>query len=225
MNNILNNKNINKNLILLRKHINLNTIIIIILVLYISCLSIYTPRHVVALINHPMSKLIILGLIMYYGKDNLLLGLFMALALLVTINLDNSLSIAEHKLRENFYSESKEDEEDVGEEDEEEDEEEDNKKEEDDDDDEEDENYEPKTTLKAKDNNDSDNSDDDDDSDDDSDDDDDDSDDEEEEEEEETFKSFDKTKLKPSKNVKDSFSKLHNAIHDLQNMVKKSKKS
>ena len=204
MNNILN-----------KKIINLNTIIIILLVLYISCLSIYTPRHIVALVNHPMSKLIILGLIMYYGKNNLLIGLFMALALLVTINLDNTLSITEDKLRENFTSTEEEDNDD-----DEDDDDDDNHDDDDDDDDDNDDDDDS-------DDNDDDDSDDNDDYDEDNDEDEDedDNDSEDDESEEEPFKSFDQTKLKPSKNIKDSFSKLHSAIHDLQGMVKKSKKS
>ena len=216
MNNILNKKIINKNLILVRKHINLNTLIIVLLVLYISCLSIYTPRHIIALVNHPMSKLIILGLIMYYGKNNLLLGLFMALALLVTINLDNTLSITEDKLRENFTSTEEED--DDNDDDDDDNDDDDNDDDEDDDNDDDDDND-------SEDDNDDNNDDDDDHDHNNNDEEDDDNDSEDDESEEEQFKSFDKTKLKPSKNVKDSFSKLHNAIHDLQGMVKKSKKS
>lgn len=218
MNNILNKKIINKNLILVKKNINLNTIIIVLLVLYISCLSIYTPRHIVALVNHPMSKLIILGLIMYYGKNNLLLGLFMALALLVTINLDNTLSITEDKLRENFTS-TEEEEDNDDDDDDNDDDDDDNH----DDDDEDDDNDDDDDDNDGDD--DSDDNDDDDDDDDNDEDEVDDNDSEDDESEEEPFKSFDKTKLKPTKNVKDSFSKLHSAIHDLQGMVKKSKKS
>ena len=82
----------------IKKYGTRDNIIIVTLVLYISALSIYTPRHIVSLVNHPMSKLAILAAILYYGKKNLVLGLFMAIALLVTINLDNSLSIAEKML-------------------------------------------------------------------------------------------------------------------------------
>ena len=36
-----------------------NNIYIVFLIIYISVLSIYTPRHIISLINHPLSKLII----------------------------------------------------------------------------------------------------------------------------------------------------------------------
>jgi len=207
-------KNLSK---IIKENSTRDNLIIVGLIIYISVLSIYTRRNIVSLVNHPISKLIILAGILYYGKNNLALGLTMSIALLVTINLDNSLAIAESKLskiKEGFES---------------------------------DEHYPPgsKDVLKTQSNDakESDDSDSEDESDDDSDDsdddsdsdsgedsDEDDSDSDSDEEAAEKFyddtEGFDINKLKPSKNLDDGFKKLHRAIHELEGFVstKKAKK-
>ena len=78
-----------------------NTVILL-LILYISVLSIYTPRHIVSLVNLPIVKLLILGGILYIGRENITIALFTSIALIVTINLDNTLKLAETNTVENF---------------------------------------------------------------------------------------------------------------------------
>jgi hypothetical protein len=68
----------------------------IILIIYISILSIYTPRSWLTLINHPYVKFAILLYILYvivYDED-LVLGIFMIVAFILTITLDNSIQAA-----------------------------------------------------------------------------------------------------------------------------------
>ena len=220
-----------------------DNIILSALVLYIAFLSLYTPRHIVSLVNHPLSKIIILGLIIYYGKDNLMLALVMSIALLVTINLDNSIAISEHKLgkiTENFSSNSTDKNEDIEEEyDESKDiaseghseidknhdnENFDTDSDDSDSDDEDTESQSDEDEDKSDTDEDfSDNSDGEEEFESEGDDDDDSS--------EEEFgdmgfydEGFDVKKIKPAKNLDDSFTKLHGAIHELEQYISKEKK-
>lgn len=95
---ILNIEFINSNI----KKIKMKHLIILFLIGYISILSIYTPRHIISIVNKPFSKLIILGLILYIANYNSVIALFLALSFLVTISLDNSLQISESTLKEKF---------------------------------------------------------------------------------------------------------------------------
>ena len=68
----------------------------IILILYVSIVSIYTPRSWLSLINHSYVKFAILIYILYvivYDED-IVLGIFMIAAFIITINLDNSIQAA-----------------------------------------------------------------------------------------------------------------------------------
>lgn len=105
-----------------KEHINNKNLIIIFLILYISGLSIYTPRHIIAFVNHPLSKILIVGLILYLGSDNLFLVVLISIALLISINLDNSLRITEEKMKKNYNEHFKINSEDEDDEDEDEDE-------------------------------------------------------------------------------------------------------
>lgn len=107
-----------------KEHINNKNLIIIFLILYISGLSIYTPRHIIAFVNHPLSKILIVGLILYLGSDNLFLVVLISIALLISINLDNSLRITEEKMKKNYNEHFKINSEDEDDEDEDEDEDE-----------------------------------------------------------------------------------------------------
>jgi hypothetical protein len=68
----------------------------IILIIYISFISIYTPRSWLSLINHPYIKFAILLYILYVivFDEDIVLGIFMIVALVVTITLDNSIQAA-----------------------------------------------------------------------------------------------------------------------------------
>lgn len=178
---------------MLNKQLTRDNMIIFGLVLYISAISIYTPRHLISLINSSIIRLMILGSIIYLGKDNFLLGLFISIALLVTINLDNTIHVTERKLediKEGFKSNKKKEKNDSDESDSEEEEEEESDSEDDSDEESEEESE-------------------DDDSDDDSDDDDD------------NKEQFDINKLKPGKNLHDNFKTLHDAIHELESFISK----
>ena len=219
-----------------------DNIILSALVLYIAFLSLYTPRHIVSLVNHPLSKILILGLIIYYGKDNLMLALVMSIALLVTINLDNSIAISEHKLgkiTENFSSNSTDDDEDF-EKDYDESKDIDSKGHSEMDNDDNNENFDTDSNDSSSDDEDTDSQSDEDQDKSDTDEDlSDNSDIEEEFESEgdddessdEEFgdmgfydEGFDVKKIKPAKNLDDSFTKLHGAIHELEQYISKEKK-
>jgi hypothetical protein len=73
-----------------------NMMYVIILIIYISVISIYTPRPWLSLINHPYIKFTILLFIFYTicFDEDLMLGIFMLVAFVVTINMDNSIQAA-----------------------------------------------------------------------------------------------------------------------------------
>ena len=88
-----------------KEYITINNLIIFGLILYISLLSIYTPRHIISLINQPLSKLLILSFILYIGNNNISLAVFITIAFLVTVNLENIIQLSENNfnnVRENF---------------------------------------------------------------------------------------------------------------------------
>ena len=185
LSNLFNISYLKDNLPNINKYINNDNIAIVGLIIYISIISIYTPRHIVSLINQPVSKLIILGMILYIGNYNLAIGLLMSIALLVTINLDNSLQIVESRnTKEGFV---------VNEDDDDEDDEDSDSEEEDSDGEE----------IEGED------------------------DFEEYEDDMDGFydEGFDVNKLKPSKNLDDSFKKLHTAIHDLESFISNDEKN
>lgn len=177
---------------MLNKQLTRDNMIIFGLVLYISAISIYTPRHLISLINSSIVRLIVLGSIIYFGKDNFLLGLFISIALLVTINLDNTIHVTERKLediKEGFKSSKKKEKNtDSDSEEEEESEEEESDSDE--------ESEEESEEEESDDDSDSDNDDD-------------------------NKEQFDINKLKPGKNLHDNFKTLHNAIHELESFISK----
>ena len=189
MNNIFSAKfinNINKNI---KQYVTVDNSMIIILAMYITVLSIYTPRHIISLASKPLSKLLVLGSIIYYSVNNITLSIFISIAFILTINLENAISTMERNIDKNTFTE----------------------------------NFKSKPSIKdgdkKKGNDEEDESDDESssDSEDDSDSDyDDDSSGDSEEE-------FDANKLKPSKNLDDTFTKLHGAIHELENFISKEK--
>ena len=72
-----------------------SNILLFFLVIYISIVSIYTPRIVIAFVNNSIVKMLILTSIILLGRKDVILGLFLAIALLITINLDNTISLIE----------------------------------------------------------------------------------------------------------------------------------
>ena len=93
---------------------------VVVLILYISLLSVYTPRSWLSLINHPYIKFAILLFIFYTicFDEDLVLGIFMLVALVVTINTDNSIQAAkvtyktETEISETFKNDDEDDDED-----------------------------------------------------------------------------------------------------------------
>lgn len=68
-------------------------ITIVFLIIYTSLVSMYTPRSIINLINQPVSKILILGLILYVANGNITLAIFIAIAFIVTISIDNSIEV------------------------------------------------------------------------------------------------------------------------------------
>lgn len=68
-------------------------ITIVFLIIYTSLVSMYTPRSIINLINQPISKILILGLILYVANENITLAIFIAIAFIVTISIDNSIEV------------------------------------------------------------------------------------------------------------------------------------
>ena len=108
--------------------ITMEMIYILILVIYISIVSVYTPRSWLSLINHGYIKFAIMLYILYIllVDKEIILGVFMLVALLVTINIDNSINAAkvtykeESMIRETFNNKEEESEDMVNDEEDEE---------------------------------------------------------------------------------------------------------
>lgn len=68
----------------------------IVLIIYVSILSVYTPRSWLSLINHSYVKFAILMYILYVivFDEDIVLGIFMVVAFVITITLDNSIQAA-----------------------------------------------------------------------------------------------------------------------------------
>jgi len=84
-------------------------IYVIILILYISIISIYTPRSWLSLINHPYIKFTLMLYIFYIMcfDEDIVLGMFMLVAFVITVNMDNSIQAAKETYKgETIVSES-----------------------------------------------------------------------------------------------------------------------
>jgi MFS superfamily sulfate permease-like transporter len=68
----------------------------VIIIIYISMLSVYTPKSWLALINHPYIKFAILLYILYTFciEEDIVFGVFLAVAFVITITIDNSIQAA-----------------------------------------------------------------------------------------------------------------------------------
>ena len=83
-----------------------NNSILIALILYISFISMYTPRHIISFINLPIIKIAILLLIIYTSTIDIKLTLLLTIAFLITINLEYSIQTIETKI-ENYETNKK----------------------------------------------------------------------------------------------------------------------
>lgn len=81
----------------INKHYTTNNLLTVLLMIYITIISVYTPRAIIAFVNNSIVKIIILSCIVIFGRNDIILALFMAVALMITINLDNSISLFEKK--------------------------------------------------------------------------------------------------------------------------------
>ena len=96
---------------LYKSHFTLNNMIILGLVLYISCIVMYMPRHILSLQSQPVIKILSLMIIVYYIQIDPQIGILLTIAFLVTLNLENSVQLMENQSRnniENFASETEE---------------------------------------------------------------------------------------------------------------------
>lgn len=89
-----------------------DNLIIAVLVIYISMVSMYTPRAIINLVNQPVLKILILGLILYTATYNIVLAIFISIALIVTVSIDNSIIASKAIItREKFTGSTEESEE------------------------------------------------------------------------------------------------------------------
>jgi hypothetical protein len=202
----LKNFNFNFNKINLKEFLNLDYIIIFSLIIYISITSINIPLHLLSLINKPISKILILILIFYYSNKNIVISLFLTIALLVSINLYTKIDkFKTHNYYEKFIIKKN------------------NRKKISIDDNSDDDNSDDDNS--DDDNSNDDNSDDDNSNDDNSNDDnsDDDNSDDDNSDDNENYldKGFDPKNIKTSKNLNDTFTTLHKTIHELENFISK----
>ena len=80
----------------LKKYLTQENAIVLSLILYISIISIYTPRHIISLINLPIIKILSLLLIIYIFSINPKISILLTIAFLITINLENSIQFIEN---------------------------------------------------------------------------------------------------------------------------------
>jgi hypothetical protein len=86
-----------------------DNLIIAVLVIYISMVSMYTPRALINLVNQPLIKIVVLGIILYTATYNITLAIFIAIALIVTVSIDNSIIASKAIItREKFTGSSEE---------------------------------------------------------------------------------------------------------------------
>jgi len=86
-----------------------DNLIIAALVIYISMVSMYTPRALINLVNQPLIKIVVLGIILYTATYNITLAIFIAIALIVTVSIDNSIIASKAIItREKFTGSSEE---------------------------------------------------------------------------------------------------------------------
>ncbi len=180
------------------KYITNDNIIILCLIIYSSIISMYTPRAIINLINKPVSRIIILGLILYTATYNLILAIFISIAFIITVSIDSSIEINKANLKPIFDLDNGETFEDYNK-DNEENEEDETDDEEDDDDEEHKHSKKIKEKFKM-----------------------DKSEDEEDDEhdyekDEEDFESS----IANNKNLNDQFAQLHSVIHKLEDFVSK----
>ena len=100
--NIIKNFDENFNKIDLDKYMTLKYYVIFLLICYISIVSIYTPRNIIKFVNEPKIKLLLILAILCVSHYDITMGIFAAIAFIVTMILNNSLNLAEKSLLENF---------------------------------------------------------------------------------------------------------------------------
>ena len=203
----------------LKKYLTQENAIVLFLILYISIISIYTPRHIISLINLPIIKILSLLLIIYIFSINPKISILLTIAFLITINLENSIQFIENysdhaqksskithtnknkKKNKKTDGDEDDDEESDGEDDDEESDSEDDNEESEEDDEE------------------SDGEDDDEESDDS--DEDADQDEEKKDEFAQYNEGFNINNIKPARNLDDNFTHLHKAMHKLEKFISK----
>ncbi len=72
---------------------------IILLIIYSAFVSMYSPRSIINLINQPVARILILGLILYVATYNIILAIFIAIAFIITVSIDSSISINKANLK------------------------------------------------------------------------------------------------------------------------------
>jgi len=92
-----------------------DNLIIAVLVIYISMVSMYTPRALINLVNQPLIKIVVLGIILYTATYNITLAIFIAIALIVTVSIDNSIIASKAIITREKFTGSSDESEDVDE--------------------------------------------------------------------------------------------------------------
>lgn len=87
---------------LFKNHFNSNNIVILSLILYVSCIIMYMPRHIISLQNQPFIKILSLLTVVYYIEINPQIAILLAITFLVTINLESSIKLMENESQKNI---------------------------------------------------------------------------------------------------------------------------
>ena len=212
----------------LKKYLTQENAIVLFLILYISIISIYTPRHIISLINLPIIKILSLLLIIYIFSINPKISILLTIAFLITINLENSIQFIENypdhaqkssKITHTNKNKKKNKKTDGDEDDDEESDGEDDDEESDSEDD----NEESEEDDEESDGEDDDEESDGEDDDEESDDSDEDADQDEEKKDEfaQYNEGFNINNIKPARNLDDNFTHLHKAMHKLEKFISK----
>lgn len=69
------------------------------LIIYTAIVSMYTPRALISLFNVPLIKILMLGLILYVSSFDIVLAIFIVIAFIVTLSIDNSITVSKANLK------------------------------------------------------------------------------------------------------------------------------
>lgn len=87
---------------IIKNNVTLRNYFIFFLISYCGLTNIYLPETMIIFLNQPISKMVILLVILYLAQKDMILSILMTFALLLTINLKQTLDLSNALNKENF---------------------------------------------------------------------------------------------------------------------------